>query len=63
MSPGHRTRRRENEIAKNTKLRLSIIAALALAAPARAADRLTMSATNPTALEIDQMVARDQRVT
>ena len=43
-----------------TRLKLSIIAVLALCSPARGADRLTMSSTNPTALEIDQMVARDK---
>ena len=43
-----------------TRLGLSIIAVLALCSPARGADRLTKSSTNPTALEIDQMVARDK---
>jgi hypothetical protein len=63
MSPSHRTRRRENEIAKNYEAAAFHHCGLALAAPALAADRLTMSATNPTALEIDQMVAREQGVT
>jgi len=31
-----------------------------LCAPARGADRLTLSSTNPTALEIDQIVAREK---
>lgn len=43
-----------------TRLGIFIIAALALCSAAHAADRLTMSSTNPTALEIDQMVARDK---
>ena len=42
---------------KVTGLGLYIIALLALFSPARGADRLTLSSTNPTALEIDQMVA------
>jgi ABC-type nitrate/sulfonate/bicarbonate transport system substrate-binding protein len=45
---------------KLTTLGLFIIAVLALYSPARGADRLTMSSTNPTALEIDQMVAREK---
>ncbi|HEY7556995.1 MAG TPA: ABC transporter substrate-binding protein [Candidatus Binatia bacterium] len=45
---------------RSTRLGIFIIAALALCSAARAADRLTMSSTNPTALEIDQMVARDK---
>ena len=43
-----------------TRLGLSIIAALIFRSPAAAADRLTLSATNPTALEMDQFVARDK---
>jgi ABC-type nitrate/sulfonate/bicarbonate transport system substrate-binding protein len=39
---------------------LSMIALLALFSPALGADRLTLSSTNPTALEIDQMVAREK---
>jgi ABC-type nitrate/sulfonate/bicarbonate transport system substrate-binding protein len=39
---------------------LSILLAVAFYCPARAADRLTLSSTNPTALEMDQMVARDK---
>ena len=45
---------------KVTGLGLYIIALLALFSPARGADRLTLSSTNPTALEIDQMVAREK---
>jgi ABC-type nitrate/sulfonate/bicarbonate transport system substrate-binding protein len=45
---------------KVTGLGLYIIAFLALFSPARGADRLTLSSTNPTALEIDQMVAREK---
>jgi ABC-type nitrate/sulfonate/bicarbonate transport system substrate-binding protein len=45
---------------KVTGLGLYIIAILALFSPARGADRLTLSSTNPTALEIDQMVAREK---
>jgi NitT/TauT family transport system substrate-binding protein len=45
---------------KATGLGLYIIALLALFSPARGADRLTLSSTNPTALEIDQMVAREK---
>jgi len=45
---------------KVMRLGLSIIAGLALCSPARGADRLTLSSTNPTALEIDQMVAREK---
>lgn len=41
-------------------LGLYMIALLALFSPARGADRLTLSSTNPTALEIDQMVAREK---
>jgi NitT/TauT family transport system substrate-binding protein len=41
-------------------LGLYMIALLALYSPARCADRLTLSSTNPTALEIDQMVAREK---
>ena len=37
-----------------------IIAAIALHSTALAADRVTMSSTNPTAMEMDQMVARDK---
>ena len=37
-----------------------IIAASVLSSAAFAADRVTMSSTNPTALEMDQMVARDR---
>jgi ABC-type nitrate/sulfonate/bicarbonate transport system substrate-binding protein len=47
-------------IGKLTRLGLSIIAFLALCFPARGADRLRLSSTNPTALEIDQMVAREK---
>ena len=42
------------------KLGLAMIAGFALCSPARGADRLTLSSTNPTALEIDQMVAREK---
>lgn len=42
------------------KVGISIIAILALYSPTRAADRLRLSSTNPTALEIDQMVAREK---
>jgi taurine transport system substrate-binding protein len=45
---------------KTTRLGLSFIAILMLCAPARGADRLTLSSTNPTALEIDQIVAREK---
>src|SRR5262252_11218876 len=45
---------------KTTGLGLSLIAILMICAPARGADRLTMSSTNPTALEIDQIVAREK---
>jgi ABC-type nitrate/sulfonate/bicarbonate transport system substrate-binding protein len=45
---------------KVTGLGLYIIAILTLFSPARGADRLTLSSTNPTALEIDQMVAREK---
>ena len=45
---------------KITRLGVSIIVGLALWSPARAADRLTLSSTNPTALEIDQIVAREK---
>jgi NitT/TauT family transport system substrate-binding protein len=45
---------------KNTGLGIFIVTIFALCPPARGADRLTMSSTNPTALEIDQMVARDK---
>ena len=45
---------------KVTGLGLYMIALLALFSPARGADRLTLSSTNPTALEIDQMVAREK---
>jgi hypothetical protein len=43
---------------KTTGLGLSFIAILMLCAPARGADRLTLSSTNPTALEIDQIPKR-----
>src|SRR5437667_11886408 len=43
-----------------TKLGIFMIAALRLCAPAAAADRLTLTSSNPTALEMDQMVARDR---
>jgi NitT/TauT family transport system substrate-binding protein len=39
---------------------LSVLFRLVISPPADAADKLTMSASNPTALEIDQMVARDK---
>ena len=45
---------------KNIGVGVLIGTVLALSAPASGADRLTMSSTNPTALEIDQMVARDK---
>jgi len=45
---------------KHFKRITSIIAAIALNSAAFAADRVTMSSTNPTALEMDQMVARDK---
>src|SRR5262245_4720653 len=45
---------------KLIKLGLSVVVGLALCAPARGADRLTLSSTNPTALEIDQIVAREK---
>src|SRR5882724_9123792 len=45
---------------KVMRLGISIIAGLALCSPARGADRLTLSSTNPTALEIDQIVAREK---
>lgn len=43
-----------------TGLGLSVIMFLALCCPATGADRLTLSSTNPTALEIDQIVAREK---
>ena len=45
---------------KTTRLGLSLLAILTICAPARGADRLTLSSTNPTALEIDQIVAREK---
>lgn len=45
---------------KVAALGISMIAVLALYFPARGADRLRLSSTNPTALEIDQMVAREK---
>jgi ABC-type nitrate/sulfonate/bicarbonate transport system substrate-binding protein len=45
---------------KVMRLGLSIMVALALCVSAHGADRLTLSSTNPTALEIDQMVAREK---
>jgi ABC-type nitrate/sulfonate/bicarbonate transport system substrate-binding protein len=45
---------------KVTRLRLSLLAIIVLGSPAQGADRQTLSATNPTALEIDQIVARDK---
>lgn len=45
---------------KTTRLGLSFIAILMLCTPAGGADRLTLSSTNPTALEIDQIVAREK---
>jgi NitT/TauT family transport system substrate-binding protein len=45
---------------KVTRLGLSIMVVLALCVSAHGADRLTLSSTNPTALEIDQMVAREK---
>jgi ABC-type nitrate/sulfonate/bicarbonate transport system substrate-binding protein len=53
-------RRTKMTMRKVTGLGLYIIAILALFSPARGADRLTLSSTNPTALEIDQMVAREK---
>lgn len=47
-------------IKRLTGTALSILLAVAFYCPARAADRLTLSSTNPTALEMDQMVARDK---
>ena len=43
-----------------TKLGNSMIVVLLLCSAAAAADRLTMSSSNPTALEMDQIVARDR---
>ena len=43
-----------------TSIGLSVIVLLALCCPAPGADRLTLSSTNPTALEIDQIVAREK---
>ena len=43
-----------------TKLGISMIAAVLCCSSATAADRLTLSSTNPTALEMDQMVAREK---
>src|SRR5438067_11840612 len=43
-----------------TKLGIFMIAALRLCAPAAAADRLTLTSSNPTALEMDPMGARDR---
>ena len=43
-----------------TKLGISMIAAVLCCSSAAAADRLTLSSTNPTALEMDQMVAREK---
>ena len=37
-----------------------MMAALAIYSPGLGADRLTLSSTNPTALEIDQIVAREK---
>ena len=42
-----------------TRLGISVIALL-LSTPAPAADRLRLSTSNPTALEMDQIVARDK---
>jgi ABC-type nitrate/sulfonate/bicarbonate transport system substrate-binding protein len=47
-------------IQRSDRLGLAIFVLLAFSSPLRGADRLTMSSTNPTALEIDQMVARDK---
>jgi NitT/TauT family transport system substrate-binding protein len=43
-----------------TSLRTFIVALLILCSPAAAADKLTLSSTNPTALELDQIVAREK---
>src|SRR4249919_1756977 len=53
-------RRTKMTMRKVTGLGLSIIVVLALCVSARGADRLTLSSTNPTALEIDQIVAREK---
>jgi ABC-type nitrate/sulfonate/bicarbonate transport system substrate-binding protein len=43
-----------------TRLIISIVTTVIFCAAASAADKLAMSSTNPTALEIDQMVARER---
>lgn len=43
-----------------TTLRTFIVTLLILCSPAAAADKLTLSSTNPTALELDQIVAREK---
>ncbi len=43
-----------------TRLVLAMITVLAIYSPAVGGDRLVMSSTNPTALEVDQMVAREK---
>jgi NitT/TauT family transport system substrate-binding protein len=43
-----------------TRLRTFIVTLLILCSPAAAADKLTLSSTNPTALELDQIVAREK---
>lgn len=45
---------------KHFKRIVFTISAIVLSSAAFAADRVTMSSTNPTALEMDQMVARDK---
>ena len=42
------------------RIGISVIAVLALCSPALGADRLALSSSNPTALEIDQIVAREK---
>ena len=43
-----------------TKLTIFMIAVLPCCSPAAAADKLTLSGSNPTALEMDQIVAREK---
>src|SRR5687768_2078009 len=60
MQPEHKSEDLKMMMRKVTRLGLSLLAIIALGSPAQGADRLTLSATNPTALEIDQIVARDK---
>src|SRR4026208_2502882 len=51
---------KDNRLSRSTEAGFILFALLALVSPVSAADKLTLSSTNPTALDMDHVVAKER---